>query len=789
VRLLPTVVQLFFFWLLAVPASPQGNARPVQRGQTRSPHGALAIACENCHTFTSWKPIRSVPEFDHDKTRYPLRGLHEKVQCRQCHASLVFTKVGTACADCHADIHRRQMGANCEQCHSVKGWEVGLRTVREHQNRFPLLGAHAATECSACHTGAAVGQFTGLRTECVACHFGDYQNAKSFDHKAAGLPTTCQNCHSVDSWFGAKFDHAATGFALEGAHARIECSACHVSGRYQGTSAACYSCHARDYTATQNPSHTAARFPTECSQCHTTASWRSARFDHNTFTQFALTGAHVNATCQQCHANGRFTGTRKDCASCHLADFNRTTNPNHVNSGFPTTCANCHNTVSWSGAKFDHALTQFPLTGAHINATCQQCHANGPFTGTPKDCASCHLADFNRTTNPNHSAAGFPTTCAMCHTTAAWSGARFDHSKTQFPLTGAHVNATCQQCHVNRRYTGTPKDCASCHLADFNRTTSPNHVNSGFPTTCATCHSTTSWSGAKFDHDTLTKFPLTGAHVNATCQQCHVNGRYTGTPKDCTSCHLADYNRTTNPNHTAAGFPQDCSICHSTSQWAGAKFDHSRTKFPLTGAHTTATCASCHVGGKFTGLTTACVSCHLTNFNNTRNPNHIAAGFPQECAVCHTTVAWVPSSFNHAQTRFPLTGAHVRVQCASCHIGGKYAGTPLDCYSCHKQDYSTTTNPNNAAAGFSTTCTTCHTTTTWTGARVTHKFPIYSGAHAGKWTTCADCHTNPSNYAVFSCLNCHAHEKTRMDEKHRNRPNYVYNSVNCYSCHPTGRKG
>ena len=567
-----------------------------------------------------------------------------KVECRQCHTSLLFTRVAAKCADCHADIHRRQFGANCEQCHTVKGWQVALRSVREHQNRFPLLGAHAVLECGACHKSAAVGQFTGLRTECVACHFGDYQNAKSFDHKAAGLPTTCHNCHSMDSWFGAKFDHSATGFALDGAHARIECSACHVGGRYKGTPAACYSCHARDYTATQNPNHTAARFPTECSQCHTTATWSQARFDHNTFTRFALTGAHISATCQQCHVNGR--------------------------------------------------------------------------------------------------------------------------------------------------YTGTPKDCASCHQADFNKTTNPNHRTAGFPTTCATCHSTASWSGAKFDHNTLTKFPLTGAHVNATCTQCHVNGQFAGTPKDCASCHLNDYTRTTNPNHVNAGFPKDCSVCHSTATWTGAKFDHSQTNFPLTGAHVNVVCATCHVGGKYTGLSTACVSCHLTNYNNTRNPNHAAAGFPQECAVCHTTTAWTPATFNHSTTRFPLTGAHVRVACASCHIGGKYAGTPMDCYSCHKQDFNATTNPNHTAAGFPTTCTTCHNTTTWTGAQFNHnKFPIYSGVHAGKWTTCADCHTNPSNFAVFNCLTCHAHDKTRMDQVHRNIRNYVYNSPNCYSCHPTGKAG
>ena len=71
---------------------------------TRSPHGPLAIPCENCHISSGWRPIRAVPEFDHNKTKYPLRGMHEKVQCIQCHLKPVFTDVGKNCADCHADI-------------------------------------------------------------------------------------------------------------------------------------------------------------------------------------------------------------------------------------------------------------------------------------------------------------------------------------------------------------------------------------------------------------------------------------------------------------------------------------------------------------------------------------------------------------------------------------------------------------------------------------------------------------------------------------------------------------
>ncbi|MBE0659250.1 MAG: hypothetical protein IH602_16265 [Bryobacteraceae bacterium] len=97
------------------------------------------------------------------------------------------------------------------------------------------------------------------------------------------------------------------------------------------------------------------------------------------------------------------------------------------------------------------------------------------------------------------------------------------------------------------------------------------------------------------------------------------------------------------------------------------------------------------------------------------------------------------------------------------------------------------TNPNHVTAGFPTTCTTCHTTTRWAGATVTHKFPIYTGKHAGKWTTCNDCHRTPATYSVFSCIDCHEHNKTSMDKEHQGRQGYVYQSQACYQCHPTGR--
>jgi hypothetical protein len=237
----------------------------------------------------------------------------------------------------------------------------------------------------------------------------------------------------------------------------------------------------------------------------------------------------------------------------------------------------------------------------------------------------------------------------------------------------------------------------------------------------------------------------------------------------------------------AAGFPQDCALCHAATAWRPAAFDHSRTRFPLTGAHTTVSCSTCHASGQYAGLPAACVSCHLKQYNATTSPNHVSAGFPPDCQTCHTTTQWPGATFDHNKTRFLLTGAHTKAQCESCHVGGRYAGTPADCYSCHSREFNSVSDPNHLAAGFLKTCTTCHTTSAWSGATLTHKFPIYSGSHAGKWTSCTDCHTNSSNYAVFSCINCHAHEKAETDKDHHSVRGYTYDSAACYSCHPTGK--
>ena len=780
-----------------LPGGQPAGGQSQSSANTRSPHGSLSIPCQNCHTLSGWKPIRAVPEFDHNSTKYPLRGLHEGVACTQCHTKMVFTNVGAQCADCHADIHKRQMGANCEQCHSVRGWHVSVQQINQHLNRFPLIGAHATVDCDSCHKSAAVGQFQGLSTQCFSCHQQDFINTKSIgiDHVALNLPTTCESCHTMDNWMGAKFDHLKfTGFALTGAHATLDCSACHAGGKFMGAPATCVGCHLADFNKTNNPPHAQAGFPNTCQTCHNTTSWDQATFDHNTFTKFPLTGAHATVACTQCHINGQFVGTPTDCASCHMKDFNGTTNPNHVQSGFPTGCQQCHTTATWNNATFDHSTTGFPLTGAHSTVQCSQCHVNGNYnlTSANTTCVSCHLKDFQGTTQPNHVQSAFPQNCTQCHNTTTWMGANFDHSTTGFPLTGAHSTVQCAQCHVNNNYTLSSANtaCVSCHLKDFQGATQPNHVQSGFAQTCQQCHNTTSWTGASFDHST-TGFPLTGAHTTVQCAQCHVNGNYTLTSANtaCASCHLKDFQGTTQPNHVQSGFPQTCQQCHSTTSWMSATFDHSTTGFPLTGAHTTLQCAQCHVNGNYnlTSANTACVSCHLTDFQGTTNPNHVSSGFPQTCQQCHTTTNWLNATFDHSTTGFPLTGAHTTLQCAQCHVNNNYNLTSANtaCVSCHLKDFQGTTNPNHVTSGFPQTCQQCHSTTSWLNATFDHSttgFPL-TGFHTT--VACASCHVN-NNYNLTSantaCVSCHL-----ADFNGTTNPSHVQSNFpqTCQQCHTT----
>ncbi len=902
-----------------------------QKQPKRSPHGSLNIPCENCHTNSNWAPIRAIPEFNHDTTRYPLRGMHQKVSCTGCHTKPVFTDVGKDCANCHADIHRGQFGANCAECHTPLGWQVSTQSIQNHFNRFPLLGAHAVVQCEECHKNAAVGNYLGLSTACSSCHLSDWQGTTNPAHQSAGTAfaaSNCTTCHSFDSWLNAKFDHSSTGFLLTNGHANVACSLCHINNNYNLTIAPTdcgnSGCHLSTWQQTNNPVHPsagAAFAASNCSTCHTTVSWTTATFDHST-TGFLLTAGHANVACNLCHINNNYNLTiaPTDCGNsqCHLTTWQQTNNPVHSTSGSAfaaANCSTCHTTAGWTAASFDHSVTGFALVGTHMSPSptpCASCHVNNNYTLNSADCYGCHQAAFLSTQTiggsvPNHVTAGFPTTataCATCHPITTWSAGVFDHSATGFLLTNGHANVACNLCHINNNYalTITPTDCGNsqCHLTTWQQTNNPVHSTAGSAfaaANCSTCHTTTGWDAASFDHS-VTGFTLVGTHMSPTptpCASCHVNNNYTLSSADCYGCHSAVYLQTQTiggsvPNHVTAGFPTtaaQCASCHPITTWAAGTFDHSSTGFPLTNAHasvacsschinnnytlntaptdcgnagchlntnygggwqgtnapphstagaafavanctnchttvtfTTATwdhsttgfaltgmhvsptptpCISCHVANNYTLASTACYGCHTADWNSTATlggsvPNHITAGFPTDCSICHSTTNWTTSTFNHSTTTFPLTGAHTTVACALCHVNGNYSGTlPTDCYSCHTADYQSTTTlggsvPNHVTLGYPTTCASCHTTTSWLGATFDHSttgFPL-TGAHTT--VACNLCHTS-SSVPPTDCYSCHTADWNSTATLGGAVPDHTGNgfpsSSTCSTCHTT----
>jgi len=232
----------------------------------------------------------------------------------------------------------------------------------------------------------------------------------------------------------------------------------------------------------------------------------------------------------------------------------------------------------------------------------------------------------------------------------------------------------------------------------------------------------------------------------------------------------------------------DCETCHSPESWKSVEFDHNQTGFLLQGQHYKRNCQDCHTLTDFSKVEAACSSCH-TDVHQAR--------LGTNCENCHVPVSW--SVFDplqaHANTTFPLIGKHARLDCASCHyreIEGEFLRLSSDCVSCHRDEYQTTTNPVHTDIGFGVRCEDCHSLFSWQPAFFSAHdgyFPIFSGEHSGAWDSCADCHLVQGNYTEFSCLDCHKHRKTKMDDEHREESGYEYDSQACYNCHPRGTKG
>ena len=754
--------------------------------------------CDRCHNTSSW--IVMDMRQRHLATRFPLEGVHTSVDCFDCHqslASLRFDNLGTNCNNCHqsdylATTNPNHLNANfsteCTECHNTN--TADWKTYQFDHSFFPLTQGHNISECTACH---ANNQYTNTSNDCYTCHNSDYLATTNPSHVQGGFYTECLNCHTTTpNWQPAEFkEHDQLHFPIyTGKHNNTwdNCTECHTNASNFAENS-CIACHEHNKTETDKVHSGVGGYnyaSASCLVCHPNGSADEV-FNHN-LTNFPLVGEHQQVECLSCHTNG-YQGTSTDCNSCHASDYLQTSNPPHVSLGISTACEECHTpSPDWKPATFAIHDQYYPLIGAHrqIASDCKLCHANG-YTNTPTDCYSCHSTDYMATTNPSHSELSFSHDCETCHSVNAWSPSNFNHD-SYYPLVGAHasIKDNCLACHANG-YTNTPTDCYSCHSTDYLATTNPSHSELSFSQDCETCHSVNAWSPSNFNHDSY--YPLVGAHasIKDNCLACHANG-YTNTPTDCYSCHSTDYMATTNPSHSELSFSQDCETCHSVNAWSPSNFNHD-SYYPLVGAHASIkdNCLACHANG-YTNTPTDCYSCHSTDYMATTNPSHSELSFSQDCETCHSVNAWSPSNFNH-DSYWVLTGAHktIEKECLRCHSSG-YTNTSNACYSCHASDYNSA--DNHLSDGFPKTCEDCHGTTSWGSTTFNHDsqyFPIYSGKHRGEWNKCTECHTQTGNFSTFSCIDCHEHNKSSMDSKHRGESGYVYNSNNCYACHPRGR--
>ncbi|HSL70013.1 MAG TPA: hypothetical protein VK864_07200 [Longimicrobiales bacterium] len=444
------------------------------------------------------------------------------------------------------------------------------------------------------------------------------------------------------------------------------------------------------------------------------------------------------------------------------------------------------------------------------NARCQSCHepiktrmaGNQGYHATVKDqpCGSCHKEHLGTAVHPTR----FDT-------------ATFKHTDTGFELKGGHVEAGCRSCHtpgritaadvravtagmryLQRTFLGVGASCLNCHRAE-----SPHGKQFG-TRGCEACHDERDWHSApRFDH-AETDYALTGKHRTVECSGCHGGN---GGPETmrwsnlefgaCADCHRDPH---------AGKMTGACSSCHSTAGWqridaakVESKFDHSRTRFALHGAHARADCALCHqpqrdardIAIRFVASTqrftfarpivSSCASCHVDP-----HPARLktVAG-TNSCAACHTEQRWLPTTYGLARhdqlETFPLTGAHAVVTCKGCHAEARTNSAFMlpgrSCQSCHAKD-----DPHKQVyAGRE--CSECHRTTNF-------KDTFFDHARA-KAAACTSCHQaqdpHLGQFRGLACDRCHLTTTFRVERFDHQKTRYPLDGehalVACNSCH------
>ena len=335
-----------------------------------------------------------------------------------------------------------------------------------------------------------------------------------------------------------------------------------------------------------------------------------------------------------------------------------------------------------------------------------------------------------------------------------------------------------------------------------------------------------------FDH-LKTGFALTGAHVQARCESCHLNGIFKGTPRDCASCHVAGmgYSRgnvVRPPNHIPTTLA--CSSCHNTRTYLDARFGHqgvvvgschtchngsTASGKPAGHVQTTASCDTCHRMTAWVPATamdhsmftaaTNCAGCHNGVSATGKPATHVPSG-ATSCFGCHSVspAGWRPTKWNHTQVP-------VAAQCDTCHTGGyppadgkpanhvPYALVPAaaaaKCDTCHSGSFATWANGRfHGNVSVSTGCPSCHTLSAG-GSYLGAVGKPATATHASVTGNCESCHKSTSNWGSASvdhgtfsaatvCSTCHNGSAASGKSA-----THIPTTANCFACHNVSPQG
>jgi len=340
----------------------------------------LGDNCGACHNSNKFKPAVN---FNHNKAKFKLSGLHLKVDCLKCHPvtrkkGVDFQKfVGLNyknCSPCHNDVHKGKFGNDCNSCHVTSGFSVINRYGFNHdRTNYPLIGKHEVVSCDKCHKKNQKEKPNYKK--CTYCHLDQHKAQFIVDD----VLQDCVDCHNEYGFRPSIITgsiHNQFKFKLSGSHLAIPCQSCHLNNvewKFRNLGLKCIDCHKNIHGE-----EVVERFlpGNNCLECHNTTSWDTIKFDHDR-TEFKLAGKHKSQTCGNCHYQQLpqtdkiliFKSLKKNCEVCH-----NDIHAGQFKEGEFSDCLRCHTFENWKAEKFDHEKTKFSLKGGHEKLKCTQCH-------------------------------------------------------------------------------------------------------------------------------------------------------------------------------------------------------------------------------------------------------------------------------------------------------------------------------------------------------------------------------------------------------------------------------